>query len=208
MAEALASRKKQAEQTLGSLAKEIDKAEKELAALREEADIRRQLLAKPIVGGKAAGGRQKERIDWASVLNSLPKEFTARDLIAKSNKSPATVYSQLYQMAKANRLKRTKTGYMKLSHTTQVSRLEERQRKNSPMAVLKESDAAYRAHKEEWDQKYAGQHIAVYQGEVIDADKDKTRLVKRIIKKQKERGRFRACLIQIGAPLLELRGPE
>ena len=114
MAETLVSLKKQAAQTLGSLEKEIAKTEKELAALNEEANICRQLLGKPTVGGRAAGGGERKRVDWASVLGSLPKEFTARDVIAKINKPPAAVYTQLYQMTKANRLKRTKAGYAKV----------------------------------------------------------------------------------------------
>lgn len=114
MAETLVSLKKQAAQTLGSLEKEIAKTEKELAALNEEANICRQLLGKPTVGGRAAGGGERKRVDWVSVLGSLPKEFTARDVIAKINKPPAAVYTQLYQMTKANRLKRTKAGYAKV----------------------------------------------------------------------------------------------
>ena len=114
MAETLVSLKKQAMQTLGSLEKEIAKKEKELAALHEEANICRQLLGKPTVGGKVAGGGERKRIDWSSVLDSLPKEFTAKDVIDKINKPPAAVYTQLYQMTKANRLKRTRNGYVKV----------------------------------------------------------------------------------------------
>jgi len=114
MAERLTSLRSEAAKTLGVLQKEIAGREKELAALYEEASICRQLLGKPDPAGSAREGMGKKRIDWVTVLGSLPQEFTARDVIAKINKPPAAVYTQLYQMTKANRLKRTKGGYAKI----------------------------------------------------------------------------------------------
>ena len=113
MAEGVAGLKKQAAQTLGSLEKEIAKIEKELSALREEADICRQVLGKPTskASAKRASGK---RIDWKAVLGSLPKQFTAKDVMAKIGKPPAAIYTQLYQMTKAGRLKRTEDGYEKV----------------------------------------------------------------------------------------------
>jgi hypothetical protein len=114
MAERLTSLKSEAAKTLGGLQKEIAHREKELAEMHEEASICRQLLGKPDPAGSGRGGMGKKRIDWVSVLRALPREFTARDVIAKINKPPAAVYTQLYQMTKANRLKRTKDGYVKI----------------------------------------------------------------------------------------------
>jgi hypothetical protein len=48
------------------------------------------------------------------VLADLPKQFTAKDVIDKVNKPAAGIYTQLYQMTKANRLRRTKDGYEKV----------------------------------------------------------------------------------------------
>ena len=112
MSEGVAGLKKQAAQTLGVLEKDITKLEKELATLREEADICRQVLGQPIskVSAKGASGT---RVDWKAVLGSLPKKFTAKDVMAKVNKPPAGIYTQLYQMTKAGRLNRTKDGYEK-----------------------------------------------------------------------------------------------
>ena len=113
MAEGLGGLKKQAASTLGALEKEIAKIEKELSALREEADICRQVLGKPTskASAKRASGK---RIDWKAVLGSLPKQFTAKDVMAKVNKPLAGIYTQLYQMTKAGRLNRTKDGYQKV----------------------------------------------------------------------------------------------
>ena len=112
MAEGMAGLKKQAAQTLGSLEKQIAKLEEELATLREEANICRRLLGKPTSGVSPRGSSGK-RINWAQILGSLPAQFTAKQVIEKINKPPAAVYTQLYQMTKAGRLKRTKDGYEK-----------------------------------------------------------------------------------------------
>jgi hypothetical protein len=112
MAEGVAGLKKQAAQTLVTLEKEIAQKEKELATFREEADICLQVLGKPTLSStKGASGK---RVDWKAVLSSLPQHFTAKDVMAKINKPPAAVYTQLYQMIKAGRLNRTKDGYEKL----------------------------------------------------------------------------------------------
>lgn len=113
MTEGVAGLKKQAAQTLVALEKEIAKKEKELATLREEADICQQVLGKPTSKTSAKGSSGK-RVDWKAVLGSLPKQFTAKDVMAKIGKSPAAVYTQLYQMTRAGRLNRTKEGYQKV----------------------------------------------------------------------------------------------
>lgn len=112
MAESLENLKKQAAQTLESLEKQIAKLETDLSALHEEANICRQVLGKPLSKASAKGSSGK-RINWAEVLGSLPKQFTAKQVIDRIGKPPAAIYTQLYQMTKAGRLKRTKDGYEK-----------------------------------------------------------------------------------------------
>ncbi len=116
MAEGLTALRKQAAQTLGALQKEIARREKELAALQNEAALCQQLLHGKASKASAKGslGGSTKRIDWISVLADLPKQFSAKDVIAKVNKPAAGIYTQLYQMTKANRLKRTKDGYEKV----------------------------------------------------------------------------------------------
>jgi hypothetical protein len=116
MAEGLTALKKQAAQTLGSLQKEIARREKELSALQNEAAVCQQLLHGRVSKSSAKGslGGSGKRIDWRSVLADLPKQFTAKDVIDKVNKPAAGIYTQLYQMTKANRLRRTKDGYEKV----------------------------------------------------------------------------------------------
>lgn len=112
MTEGVAGLKKQAAQTLVALEKEIAKKERELATLRGEADLCLHVLGKPTL--TSAKGVSGKRVDWKAVLGSLPKHFTAKDVMAKINKPPAAVYTQLYQMIKAGRLNRTKDGYEKV----------------------------------------------------------------------------------------------
>ena len=77
-----------------------------------------------------------------------------------------------------------------------------------PSYVLEQGEAAYHAHKQEWEQQYWGQHIAIHAGEVIEHDADRDRLVEKIIKRQKEEGRFRAYLVHVGAPVPTVRDPR
>ena len=56
---------------------------------------------------------KRQRINWAEVLESLPEQFTSKDVLAKVNKPPRAVYMQLYHMTRAGRLKRTEDGYEK-----------------------------------------------------------------------------------------------
>lgn len=77
----------------------------------------------------------------------------------------------------------------------------------SSQAVLDREEAAYQQHRQEWDQIYKGEHIAIHRGEVIDHDPDKFRLIERLDQKQWEGGRFRAYIVQIGRPVYVARGP-
>ena len=86
--------------TKGDSGKQVNQAE---AHDTEAADTR-----EPV---ETAG--KGKRINWAEVLEGLPEQFTSKDVIAKVNKPPNAVYTQLYQMTKAGRLKRTEDGYEK-----------------------------------------------------------------------------------------------
>lgn len=116
MTAGLTALKKQAAQTLRALQKEILRREKELSSLQNEAAACQQLLHGKAfkASAKETSGGIGKRIDWGSVLADLPKQFTAKDVIGKVNKPAAGIYTQLYQMTKANRLKRTKNGYEKI----------------------------------------------------------------------------------------------
>jgi len=72
-----------------------------------------------------------------------------------------------------------------------------RQRDDSPTAVQRQGEGAYGLHKEEWDRRYAGRYIAIYQGEVIASDTKKIKLMEKIVRKQREEGPFRACVMKI-----------
>lgn len=73
---------------------------------------------------------------------------------------------------------------------------------HSSVTALQQGEEAYQRHKDVWDRQYAGQYIAIYQGEVIDADADKTKLTEKLFKKQRETGPFRAYVMQVENPLL------
>lgn len=90
-----------------------------------------------------------------------------------------------------------------------IQRIRERTsaRDDSPAAVQRQGEEAYQLHKAEWDRQYAGRYIAIYQGEVVASDAKKTRLMEKIVKKQRKEGPFRACVMKVGSPLLEVGGP-
>jgi len=75
---------------------------------------------------------------------------------------------------------------------------------NSPMQqtikneLTAEAAKAYQANKEEWDQQYAGQYVAVCQSKVMDSDADENELAERMIEKQlTEKKRFQGCILKI-----------
>ena len=76
-----------------------------------------------------------------------------------------------------------------------------------PQRVVDREEAAYQQHQQEWDEQYKGEFIAIHRGQVIDHDANKRRLIQRLDQKQREEGRFRAYIVQIGAPLYVARGP-
>ena len=125
MAEGVGSLRKQAAKILAGLEKEIAKKERELDELRKEADICKQVVGNQTAKASArapakasakasAKAPARKRLNWTQVLAGLPDQFTAKDVVAQIKKSPAAVYTQLYQMTKTGRLKRTKDGYAKV----------------------------------------------------------------------------------------------
>lgn len=73
----------------------------------------------------------------------------------------------------------------------------------TPLATLRDAEEEYQRHKAEWDQQYAGQYVAVHRGKVIDSDKDKTKLMAKLIEKQLEIGPLHAGIIQVEGVLSE-----
>ncbi len=76
-----------------------------------------------------------------------------------------------------------------------------------PQTVVDREEAAYQEHRQEWDEKYQGEFIAVHRGQVIDHDTGEDRLVQRLDQKQRETGLFRAYIVHIGAPVYAAKGP-
>lgn len=76
-----------------------------------------------------------------------------------------------------------------------------------PQTVVDREEAAYQEHRREWDEAYAGEFIAIHRGQVIDHDTDEDRLIERLDERQRSEGRFRAYIVEIGAPVYVARGP-
>jgi hypothetical protein len=68
---------------------------------------------------------------------------------------------------------------------------------DSLATAMRKGEEAYHQHKDEWDKTYAGKYIAIHQGEVICSNTDKRQLMRGIIKQQREKGPFRACVLKI-----------
>lgn len=82
------------------------------------------------------------------------------------------------------------------------------QRVNGPDYVMEKEEAAYEAHQEEWNKQYPDKFIAIHRGAIIDSDLEKPALIDRLMQKQKEEGPFRAYIVQVGEPVLTVRGPK
>jgi len=81
-------------------------------------------------------------------------------------------------------------------------------KKVDPSETLREGEAAYQKHKKTWDREYAGKFIAIHDGKVVAADCEKGRLLEKLIKIQQQEGRFRAYIVQVGASVIEIKGPH
>jgi len=83
-----------------------------------------------------------------------------------------------------------------------------RKRFYAPAEVLKREEAAYQLHQEEWGSKYGkGTYIAIHKGEVVAHAKDKAALYRQLTKLQRH-SRFRPYVVQIDAPIIDVRGPR
>lgn len=76
-----------------------------------------------------------------------------------------------------------------------------------PIRVVRRGEAVYQRHLPDWERQHAGQFIAICGDSIIDHDADRTKLLQRLIDMQKEIGRFRAYVIEVGAPVFHARGP-
>jgi hypothetical protein len=83
-----------------------------------------------------------------------------------------------------------------------IQRIRERtnQSDDSSTIVQRQGEEAYQIHQDEWERRYAGQYIAIYQGAVVASDADKTKLTGKILKQQRETGTFRAYVMQVESP--------
>lgn len=77
-----------------------------------------------------------------------------------------------------------------------------------PKVVLAREETAYQQYRQEWDDTYKGEFIAIHRGEVVDHDPDKYRLIQRLDQKQREYGRFRTYIVQVGGVIYAARGPR
>jgi hypothetical protein len=71
---------------------------------------------------------------------------------------------------------------------------------NDPAEVARKGEEAYRARRELWERMYAGQFIAIVQGDVVAYARDKSELLREVAVRQKEMWPFRAYIVKVGAP--------
>lgn len=119
MSEALDALKKQASKQLATLEKEIAGRQQQLDSLRAEAEMVMRVLGKS--SGSATSTRaktdksgQRTRTDWQPVLNSLPKNFSVKDVLAKLEHTPGNIYVRLGKWVDQKKVKKVGKGYQKL----------------------------------------------------------------------------------------------
>lgn len=79
---------------------------------------------------------------------------------------------------------------------------------DDPEYVVRKGEEAYQRNKEEWDSLYEGKYIAIHKGAVLYADADESSLIKTVIEEQKRQQKmFRVYIVEVGAPVLNLRPP-
>src|SRR3954470_20268324 len=84
--------RKQANKVLSSLRREIAQKDKELAALRQDAQRLEAVVSGRAVAA-AGGGAPRIRLDWDLILKELPDTFTSKEVGQKSGKPMEQVYA-------------------------------------------------------------------------------------------------------------------
>ena len=74
--------------------------------------------------------------------------------------------------------------------------------------VMREAESAYERNRLEWERDYRGQFIGVHAGTVVASSTGESDLERKLIAMQREKGRFQAVIIEVGAPILTARGPR
>ncbi len=87
-----------------------------------------------------------------------------------------------------------------------VDRISERI--NDPYYVISRGEEAYERNREQWEVEYAGRFIAIQGGKVIDSDRIKAELVRRVINLQQGAEPSRSFIVEVGAPVIDARGPK
>lgn len=82
-----------------------------------------------------------------------------------------------------------------------------RERVSDPEHVMSRGEEAYQKNKEAWDRHYQGEFIAIHRGEVVAHNGEQAQLARQLLDLQREKGRFRAYVVEVGAPQIVARGP-
>ncbi len=111
--------KKQASKQLATLEKEIAGKQKQLDALRTEAEMVMEVLGQPSGSAKSAkakSGKSGTRIrtDWQPVFESLPKNFSVKDVLGNLEHKPSNIYQRLGIWVDQKKVKKVGKDYQKL----------------------------------------------------------------------------------------------
>lgn len=70
------------------------------------------------------------------------------------------------------------------------------------------NSATYEQNKKIWDEQYKGEFIAIHAGQVVAHDPSEEAVARKLMELQKEKGRFTALVVEVGAPQIYARGPR
>jgi len=83
-----------------------------------------------------------------------------------------------------------------------------RERLSDPDRVVSEGELTYQRNKEVWDQEYAGEFIAIWNGEVVVHDRDEAEVARKLSELQRHKEPFRAYVVEVGSPNMTAHGPH
>jgi hypothetical protein len=95
-----------------------------------------------------------------------------------------------------------------ISQLLRIAEEEIEERVNDPSHVMSQGEAALRLHFPQWEQEYRGEFIAIYRGTVVAHAANKADLTQAIATVQREKGQFRAFIVEMGAPTLVVTVPR
>ena len=176
------------------------------------------------IGSKASadsnGGWRKIKKEWLKLKKKTERTLRKAELFRSSDQEELehTLWYLSEQGTEADLINirqvylpklnnKQKDFYKKQKIKTLFKTTEEKieERVNDPKYVMRCGEETYQVNKTDWDEKYAGKYIAIHSGKIVGYDNDYSKLVRKVMRLQVQKGPLRAYIRRVGFPLPSYR---